>query len=162
MSNSRDQVQMFDLLDEALDTFGGDVSRWPDGVREKLQPLIDSEAEARRRLAEARSFDTLLGHAPVISAARQSTLVNEIVAKAQRQPRMVAATDAPPPRRVETPWRQNSWAAGALAASLMLGLLAGQVPYVNSLSEMVFADDASPQQVAQSLDVDSLWDEDLL
>lgn len=162
MSNLRDQGQLFDLLDDTLDAFGGDVSRWPGDVRAKLDALIANDGEARRRMAEARALDKLLGQAPALPEARQRALVDQIVAKALRQPRMVAATSAAPPRKAESLLRANTWAAGALAASLVLGLLAGQLPAINALTEMALGDEARQQQVAQSLDADTLWDEDLL
>lgn len=161
MSDNRDRVQLLDLLDEILETYGSERARWPQAARAKLAPVLEGDAEARRRLAEAEAFDRLLGAAPVLPEARQRALVSEIVAKAQRQPRMVA-TSEPPQRPKQNAWKQNSWIAGALAASLVMGLLVGQLPVVSSVTAMALGDQAGTQQVAQTLDVDTPWDEDLL
>ncbi|MGB4866814.1 MAG: hypothetical protein WBP38_13050, partial [Hyphomicrobium sp.] len=65
-----------------------------------------------------------------------------------------------------SPWRNQALTAGALAASLLLGILAGQNTTVVTLAEAVLTGsdttDTSTQQVAQSDDIDILWDEDLL
>lgn len=166
MTDMRDQKQTFDLLDRTLETFGADASRWPAGVKTKLTPLIDGSADARRRIAEAIALDKVLSFAPKVSDARHAALVDQIVAKAQRQPRAASTSSAPyrAPPRVKT-WRENYLTVGALAASLMLGILSGQNATVVTLSEAMLsgdAADAANQKIAQTDELDTYYDEDLL
>lgn len=170
MTDMREQNQALDLLDRTLEVFGADSTRWPAGVKTKLTPLINGNAEARRKIAEVAALDKVLSFAPTISAARQSELADQIVAKALRQPRAVSVSDqparsAPTVSRFRN-WRQNSIAGGALAASLMLGILSGQNTTVGTFSESIIAGvgatDTSAQQVAQSDELETYYDEDLL
>lgn len=176
MGNNRDHREMIDLLDATLDTFGADVSRWPETVRSPLVDFVAADAVAKARMAEARALDRVLALAPGLDESRQRVLAEQIAGKAQRQPRMVAGAqaDASPPHAParsgfqrlplrRSPLQRNSWVAGTLAASLMLGVLAGRLPIVDSVADTMLGDDVQTQQVvAQGLDVDSLWDEDLL
>jgi hypothetical protein len=126
-------------------------------------------------------LDRVLERAPMPTLAREAALAERIVSAARRSPRMVpAAVGAPthhaapqtiPPVAAASPVRKG-WltprtafggAAGALAASLMLGMLIG----VSSLSQSVLpalaqmtglAPDATSSVAAQ---VD-LLDEELL
>lgn len=173
MTDMRELNQALELLDRTLETFGADSARWPVGVKTKLTPLINGNADARRKIAEAQALDKVLAFAPTISAARQSELAGQIVAKALRQPRAVSGSEQPArsaapasqPSRFRT-WRQNSIVGGALAASLMIGILSGQNTTVGSLSEAMIAGvdatDTSAQQVAQSDELVTFYDEDLL
>lgn len=174
MTDMREQNQALELLDRTLDAFGTDTARWPAGVKTKLTPFINGSAEARRRIAEAVALDKVLAFAPTISVARQSALADQIVAKALRQPRTVSASEQPA-RQAGTPsvrkswsrsWRENSIVGGALAASLMLGILSGQNTIVSSLSEAMLtsvdATEATAQQIAQTDDLETYYDEDLL
>lgn len=173
MTDMRDQNQTFDLLDRTLETFGADANRWPAGVKIKLSPFIDGNADARRRVAEAAALDKVLGFAPKISDARHAALTDQIVAKALRQPRAVSASGSVTPSAGQhklqprfKAWRENYLTAGALAASLMLGILAGQNATVVTLTEAMLtgsdATDVSAQQVAKSDELDTYYDEDLL
>ncbi len=173
MTDMREQKQALELLDRTLDVFGANAARWPAGVKAKLTPLINGNADARRKIAEAVALDKVLSLAPTISAERQSELADQIVAKALRQPRAVSGSDQPArksglasvPSRFRA-WRENSMVAGALAASLMLGILSGQNTTVGSLSEAMLtsvdAADTSAQQVAQTYELETYYDEDLL
>ena len=173
MTDMREQNQALDLLDRTLDAFGTDTARWPAGVKTKLTPFINGNAEARRRIAEAVALDKVLAFAPTISAARQSELADQIVAKALRQPRAVSASEQParqvaPQTRKSWSrvWRENSIVGGALAASLMLGILSGQNTTVGSLSEAMLtsvdAAETTAQQIAQTDELETYYDEDLL
>lgn len=173
MTDMRAQNQALELLDRTLDVFGADTARWPVGVKAKLTPLINSSADARSRIAEAAALDSVLSFAPTLSVARQSELADQIVAKALRQPRAISASEQPArhyapvaaPSRFRA-WRENSIVAGALAASLMLGVLSGQNTTFGTLSEAMLtsgtATDTSAQQVAQTDDLETFFEEDLL
>ena len=173
MTDMREQNQALELLERTLDVFGSDSARWPAGVKTKLTPLMNNSVDARRKIAEAVALDKVLSNAPVISLARQSELADQIVAKALRQPRQIAVSDQPvrsiarPPMasRFKT-WRQNSIVGGALAASLMIGILSGQNSTVGSFSEAMIAGvdatDVSAQQIAQTDELVTFYEEDLL
>lgn len=177
MSDMRDQNQILDLLDRTLETYGSDAARWPAGVRLKLSPFVDGNADAQRRIADARALDKVLGFAPQISVSRQAELANQIVERAIRQPRTASLSELParsspvavPASRLNSrlnSLRNHSLAAAALAASLMIGILAGQNATVVTLAESLITggevSGASGQQVAQSDDIEIFWDEDLL
>jgi len=173
MREMQNQKQLFDLLDRTLETYGGDAARWPAGAQAKLSAFVRDDAEAQRRIADYRALDQVLGFAPKISDARHAALADQIVSRAMRQPRAVTSADVvAAPTRSEpvkariSPWRNQALTAGALAASLLLGILAGQNTTVVTLAEAVLTGtdttDTSTQQVAQSDDIDILWDEDLL
>lgn len=173
MTDMREQNQALELLDRTLEAFGADTARWPAGVKTKLMGFIASNADARSKIAEAAALDKVLAFAPTISAARQSELADQIVAKALRSPRAVSVSDKPErssapssvPSRFRA-WRQNAIVGGALAASLMIGILSGQNTTVGSFSEAVIsgvdATDTSAQQVAQSDELVTFYEEDLL
>ncbi|MBR2536209.1 MAG: hypothetical protein IKE66_09085 [Hyphomicrobium sp.] len=173
MTDMREQNQALDLLDRTLEAFGADTARWPAGVKAKLMGLIASNADARSKIAEAAALDKVLAFAPTISAARQSELADQIVAKALRSPRAVSVSDQPArssvpssvPSRIRA-WRQNAIVGGALAASLMIGILSGQNTTVGTFSEAMIsgvdATDTSAQQVAQGDELVTFYEEDLL
>jgi hypothetical protein len=137
-----------DKLEATLDTYGADRTRWPAPLRHALSGLIAGNAEAQELLKKAEIFDRLLDKAPQYDAARAGRLADRIVAAAERQPRLMT-TD----RREAT----------ALAASLVLGVIAGQSKIFN---ELLVGDGARAtgisQQLAQTDDADSFLDEDLL
>jgi hypothetical protein len=100
------------------------------------RPMTDATAAVDRLLAKTR---------PAHDAAREAALLDRIVAAAERTPRVIAATPAPSPARLHaqppTPpprsqprptLRSNrDWwgGAGILAASLLIGVIAGQTAY---------------------------------
>lgn len=132
-----------ELLDDVLAAYGGDRTRWPAAARLELSQLISSSHEARTMLAEAEALDRLLDMAPAVASSRISALSDRIMAQAMRGPRIVAAKDlAPPPAARPKPvWRRHAAGLSALAASLMIGLFAGQnatvAPAVTELASAV-------------------------
>lgn len=145
-------------LEVALDTYGADRTRWPAPLRHELSALIADSADARKLLRDAELFDELLDRAPQYDAARLASLEQRITAAVAHQPRLVAAQsglESYPALR-----RHQGWAATALAASLILGVLAGQSNVVRGLLGTNTAN--ASQQVAQTDDTDVLLDGDLL
>ena len=139
-------------LERLLEVYGSDRSRWPVAARASAGQLVARVAAAGRLVAEAECLDRVLERAPMPTLAREAALADRILASARRSPRMVpaiaaqparpaaAAGDAPLPAAASPPKR--GWltprtafgsAAGALAASLMLGVLIG----LSSLSQSV-------------------------
>jgi hypothetical protein len=136
-----------------VDTFGGDIGRWPFPMQAPAHARVGSDPLAARQIAEAQTFDRLLRLAPATAASPD--LVERILAGAVRQPRIerartASATGGRPseynvvalprgkPRlatSTEAPWRGSSgWrfgrsqaagAGGMLAASLLLGIWLG-------------------------------------
>jgi hypothetical protein len=147
-------------LEAALDTYGADRTRWPAPLRHELSALIAGDAEARKALRDAELFDRLLDSAPQYDASRLENLKTRIAAAAERQPRIISTrseTVRPPMLR-----RYHGLAATALAASLVLGVLAGQSNVVNAFLGTSSSAASATRQMAQTDDTDILLDEDLL
>ena len=151
-------------LEAALDAYGADRTRWPAPLRHALSALIASDGQAQRTLSDAEAFDRLLDKAPQFDARRLAKLKDRIAAAAERQPRLVSAR----PAKASTPRlrRHHGLAATALAASLVLGVFAGQSSFLKTTADSLLGDGAgfakTSRQIAQSDDADSLLDEDLL
>ena len=157
-------------LEQALEAYGPDRTRWPVDVRHALSRLIATSAEAQRLVAEAETFDNLIDRAPLLSAADNAALLERIVAAAAQQPIAVHAPAQVPLARTTpkfTGRQQHGWAAAALAASLVLGVMAGGTQSVGTVSEAfgiaVSGDSASAeQQLASTDEAEGLIYEDLL
>lgn len=146
-------------LEAALDTYGADRTRWPAPLRHELSGLVASSERAQKLLEDAEFFDRLLDSAPQYDSGRLDHLKNRIADVVEHQPRLVSTgTVAAVSRPVR---RHHGFAATALAASLVLGVLAGRSGVVNS----IVGDSAgasSTQQIALIDDAEVLLDEDLL
>lgn len=158
-----------ELLEHVLDVYGADRTRWPARVRLELTQLEQVSPQARRMIADAAAFERLLAHAPVVPQARVAALAERISAQAARTPRM-ASTRPAGALRVEAPrrarWPLQASGAAALAASLLIGILAGQsqtlAPTVTELASAVGLETVSDiQQIAHTDEAVGL-DEDLL
>jgi hypothetical protein len=133
-------------LERLLDIYGSDRTRWPVEARAGAGHLVGRDRGARRLLAEAEALDRALEQAPLPTLAQEAAMAERIVAAARRTPRIVAVakvgqapTAAPAGDNVvQLPTsrghRQQQWltaktafggVAGALAASLALGVLLG-------------------------------------
>ena len=157
-----------EMLDRILDTYGADRTRWPADVRLALSRLIGESTEAQRRLSEAAMFDRMLDQAPGFRPERHAALVEQIVSAAERSPRVAHTAPAgrivAPARKLSIGRREYAFAATALAASLVLGVIAGQTTAIGPAAQALLssASDGISQQMAQTDDSDSLVDEDLL
>ncbi len=159
-----------DKLEAALDTYGADRTRWPAPLRLTLSGLIAGNLDAQKMLKDAQAFDRLLDSAPQYDAGRLDVLSNRIAAAAERQPRL-AVSHARATSGGSSVWtslrRHHGVAATALAASLVLGIFAGQLNMFNSTADVLLGDDGVSsstvnRQLAQTDDADGLLDEDLL
>lgn len=156
-----------DLLQDVLDAYGGDRTRWPAHARLELSQLLSMSPEARKMLTEAQALDRLLDLAPSLPKDRVAALSARILAEASHSPRVVVNTAAArlrPP--VMTQWRRFSAGAAALAASLMIGVLAGQsstlAPAMSEIANVAgLATGADSQQFAQFDDTESDYEEAL-
>lgn len=158
-----------DKLEAALDTYGADRTRWPAPLRLSLSGLIAGNPDAHQMLKDAEAFDRLLDKAPQYDAARLDKLSDRIIAAAERQPRLVTSQERPTTSlgsRKPVLRRHHGFAATALAASLVLGVFAGQMKVFTSTADAVLGDDNASstvsRQVAYTDDGDSFLDEDLL
>jgi hypothetical protein len=160
-----------DKLEAALDTYGADRTRWPAPLRLSLSSMLAGNAEAQEMLRDAEAFDRLLDKAPQYDASRLGNLTDRIAAAAERQPRLVASQARPATTESRgAPWstvrRHHGLAATALAASLVLGVFAGQLKVFTSTADVLLGgDSASPtvsKQIALTDDGESFLDGDLL
>jgi hypothetical protein len=147
-----------DKLEATLDTYGADRTRWPAPLRHALSGLIAGNTEAQRLMKDAEAFDRLLDEAPHYDMARLDGLAERIAAAAERQPRLV--TSSVKPFRPVTRYR-HGFAATALAASLVLGVLAGQSNAINALLGTNDPQPSVSRQIALT-DPDVFLDEDML
>jgi hypothetical protein len=160
-----------DKLEAALDTYGADRTRWPAPLRLSLSGLIAANPDAQKMLQDAVAFDRLLDSAPQYDMARLDGLSNRIAAAVEHQPRIVSRNASAPSTKFKSGWlplrRYNGFAATALAASLMLGVFAGQLNMFNSAADVLLSGgdlgtQVSAKQMAQTDDAEGLMDEDLL
>jgi ferric-dicitrate binding protein FerR (iron transport regulator) len=149
-----------DRLETALDTYGADRTRWPAPLRHELSALIAGDGEARTLLRDAELFDQLLDSAPQYDAARLDSLKQRIENAVVHQPRLVASRPEAAPLTILR--RFHGLAATALAASLVLGVMAGQSSIVNSVWNSNSSATGASRQIAQTDDTDVLLDEDML
>ncbi len=162
------------LLEETLEIYGADRTRWPLDVRRALTGLLSENADARRLVAEGEALDRLLDLAPVLDQARLTGLSDRIAAASRITPRMAATANVPVPKSAVWPVRR-AVIGMALAASLMLGIIAGQsVEMAPAVSEAVselatvagidagIDATAGNNTVALGDDADTGFDEDLL
>jgi len=149
-----------DRLETALDTYGADRTRWPAPLRHELSALIAGDGEARKLLRDAELFDQLLDSAPQYDAARLDSLKQRIENAVVHQPRLVASRPEAAPLTILR--RFHGLAATALAASLVLGVMAGQSSIVNSVWNSNSSAAGANRQIAQTDDTDVLLDEDML
>lgn len=143
-----DRTQDPDLkrFQSLLDRYGAAPRRWPVDERAEALALLDRSAEARARLDAAQALDALLDQAP--DATPSPTLRAAILAAAPAaasltvpatEPRIVPAAEPPAISATAADWRRRlaAWLdlpgewlagwrpAGALAATMMLGLALG-------------------------------------
>ena len=124
MTNSAGDKMSLQLLEATLETFGADRTRWPAQRRHELSGIVAQSSEAERLIAESQALDRLLDMAPVVAAARRTALGHRIVAAANGEARSIVVPMTPARRPIGSRW-ENATAGMALAASLMLGVLAG-------------------------------------
>ncbi len=156
-------------LEQVLERFGSDRTRWPAPVRRDFAGLLTSSAEAKARLREAEALDRLLDLAPEPEIDTRA-LADRIVAAAAAErpavaPPEIRAAGATGARAAAT---RIEWPAAALlAASLVLGMFVGLNgtfdTAVAPLVAQVSADaDIDPGQIAFGSEGLDMFEEDLL
>jgi hypothetical protein len=125
-----------DRLIDVLDTHGGDTRRWPAAAASDVAPLLAANPAARRWLAEAVALDQLLAAAPATSATAPVEFTARVMRAALSEPATVPAVAAPSARGSgpavrasrsarSWAWPERGMAAGALAASVLVGIWLG-------------------------------------
>ncbi len=173
------------LLVETLEKYGADCARWPDNTRAGLEALIAEDPLAKSAMDEFAAFDQLLTNvgdrAGEQSIARHDALAEKIMRSVAAEATQLDNSDTvvpfePARRRVQQTKRTKSvWpnvaAAGALAASLVLGITIGITGVANStlapVSEVLGLGDIATETVALSDPIfdavdDNSFDEDVL
>jgi hypothetical protein len=169
MSRNNAHPAGLDRLEMALDTYGADRTRWPAPLRLEMSGLIANSREAQKMLADAAAFERLLDMAPQFDSSRLGQLSDRIAASAHRQPRLLEGGGGVSVGGSTARWpahrRHHGIVATALAASLVLGVFAGQLNVFNSTADVVLGEDGDQfvqRQLAQTDDADGLLDEDTL
>ena len=158
-----------DALEQVLERFGSDRTRWPAPVRRNFAGLIAGSPEAKARLREAEALDRLLDLAPEPEIDTRA-LADRIMAAA------LAETPAATPPKARVAWAiferrpsaEEQWpAASLLAASLVLGTVFGVAGTFDQVTEPLVATvtdemEADPGQIAFDADAISMFEEDLL
>ena len=127
-----------------LEAYGGDDKRWPAAERDAARTFAASSSEAQRLLADARMLDRLLDGAA--SSPTSRALEDRILASF---PKGEAAG--------RSNWSRQWIPAGAIAASLMLGLATGAaLPGLAGLQTLEHSD---PALLAFSDLENDLWDD---
>lgn len=170
-------------LRNLLERFGADRERWPDRQRAGAEDLLGKSAEARALVAEFTALDRLLdSHAAAMEealATEQDALAARIMSAVTESGKgndNVVPLNAARQRRARLPtasterW-QSLAAAGALAASLVLGITAGLSEYadpaLSTVSEALGLAGIESDTVAMSDPIfdavdESTFDEDVL
>lgn len=104
-------IERFKVLVEA---YGANPARWPEAERAVAEAFANATPEAQRVLAESSALDRLLDAAPTAPVTRELEMRVLDGFAARKDRRIPWLPDV-------MPWTQ----AAALAASLVLGMLAG-------------------------------------
>jgi len=159
-----------DALEQALERYGSDRTRWPAPVRRNFAGFLAESAEAKARLREAEALDRLLDLAPEPEIDTRA-LADRILAAAKAE---IPAAAEPPARRVawaifeRRPSAEAQWPAAALlAASLVLGTVFGLAGTFDQAVAPLVAEASSETdidlgQLAFDSDAISMFEEDLL
>ena len=126
-----------------LEAYGGEERRWPTAERESALAFADGSAEAKRLLAEARALDRLLDEAETSSADR--ALEDRIMASFGKS------------EGGGRSWSRQWIPAGAIAASLVLGLATGAA--LPGIAGIHVQEQRDPALLAFADIENDLWDE---
>lgn len=186
MSNTSNTMTIAEF-EHLLDIYGSDRTRWPVEARASAGHLVARDRAARRLLAEAEALDRALERAPLPTLAQEAAIAERIVGAAKRTPRIVPAAKVAPAQQA-SPDADNRSAdnvvrlsglrqraqrltgrpslgriAGALAASLVVGILIGHSnltqPMLPAIEQLTGFTLGSNAPVVAQID---LLDEDLL
>jgi hypothetical protein len=110
------RAMRIDEFERALDRYGGDVAKWPDGPRAEAEALMASNADAAAHAARAARLDGLLSET-VRPTPVDAALIGKIVAGLDNGARPGVMLHPTP--------RLAAWAGAAMIAFLSAGYAAG-------------------------------------
>lgn len=116
-------------LEEVLDAYGSDRSRWPGSKRHQLEKFIEKDDAAQRLVREAEALERVMSASP--PAVATDDLKARIMASVTNDPERAATVipiTATASGRSSTGGAMNVrtyWPAAALAASFAIGLYLG-------------------------------------
>lgn len=130
-----DKVMTLDRLREIVEAFGAAAHRWPVSERQAALTLVAKSAEARALVDEALTLDLMLDAAPAAAPASEM-LVSRIMAARPRAVPLTMPVGRPASAKRGTgfwksllqdvwPYGSPAFPAGALAASIALGVSIG-------------------------------------
>ena len=170
-----------EALEQALDRFGSDRTRWPAPVRRDCAGLLATNVEAQAMLREAEALDRLLDLAPqpdidvralssriLVAASSETPLVHSELPRARYASLALSKSLTAEPHRASPPAIEARWPAAALlAASLVLGGFFGLSGSLDSTVAPLLADagyeqDVDAGQIALDSDSNGLFGEDYL
>lgn len=133
MGSDMNKQMSLQRLSDILAAYGAAAHRWPVDERDACLALVSADPQARAMLDEALGLDLLLDQAPAIPAPSDMLVSRIMAARPRAVPRELAATArAPRPAgfwrgliRDIWPYGSPALPAGALAASIMLGISLG-------------------------------------
>ena len=110
---------------DALDTYGGDLSRWPAALARSAEALLSQEPAARTLLQQAQILDTALE--PDETPAADARLTDRIMQRvAEHEAGLAGAADAETKRTNDRPWLLRLiWPVPRELAAVCVGTVAG-------------------------------------
>ncbi len=138
---------------EVLEAYGADEERWPEADREAVRQLIASDPVLAKRQAEEAELDALLALAPVEapSYALQSRILST-----QKDEGIGGLGFVQQVLNALWPYGSSAIPAGALAASIILGVASGAVTTITTDS---WSDEQSYDVLALALGDTTLAEE---
>ncbi len=160
-------------LEAVLAAYGADASRWPSADRARLDGFVAVSAQAQARIAEERSFDTLLSTAPAAApAAAMSAATERLFARLETEPQVATvvafkprAHKAAAPLSARPFWRELSVMAAALLIGFFTvsqGVLDGTGLDLSPLTTVAASDADDVSAIALGTATDETSEEDLL
>lgn len=135
MDPDLNKVMTLDRLREIVEAYGAAAHRWPAGERQAALTLVADSAAARALLDEALELDRMLDAAPAVAPASDMLVSRIMAARPRAVPSMLPVGKSVSEVRGSGFWKsllQDIWPygspafpAGALAASIVLGVSIG-------------------------------------
>lgn len=161
-------------LEAVLAAYGADASRWPPADRARLDGFVATSPQAQARIAEERSFDTLLSTLPAVPpAAAMSAATERLFARLEVEEPQAAtvvtfkprAHKAAAPLPARSFWRELSVMAAALLIGFFTvskGVLEDTGLDLSPLTTVAMSDADDVSAIALGTAADETSEEDLL
>lgn len=129
MTQGKDMNKDLARLEEVLEVFGANTSRWPVTERAALEVLVETQNQARQLFDEMQALERVMDVAPTFNAsdALKTRIVTAAITNSDHEPRVIPIRPASVDEDYSYTARRVTamWPAAALAASLALGLYLG-------------------------------------